>query len=48
MQHRRTWSSRCPWACRGLVGFAAAALLARLVVGSSSATHAATLLTDTT
>jgi uncharacterized delta-60 repeat protein len=48
MQHRRSFSVRTGWGRRAVTGFASAAVLASLVVGSGSTTHAATLLTDTT
>jgi hypothetical protein len=48
MTHRLSWSIRRPWGRRAVTACAAAAVLASLMVGSGSTTHAATLITDTT
>jgi hypothetical protein len=48
MKHLRSWNAHRPRRRRALAGFASAALISGLVVGSGSATQAATLLSDTT
>jgi uncharacterized delta-60 repeat protein len=48
MQHVRTWNAHNRRRRRALAGFASAALISGLVVGWSSATQAATLVSDTT